>query len=404
MRLKLIDVIVIFSRYFNDNILLFTDGMANEGMVDSEELIREMEKRIFAVRTECRYNDDYTVKLSTLGTGGFLPELLYDIGKKFSSDAFYFLDEATNLELNLMKPVLLRDTALVTSLGVTVSTLNDVSLEPTGMSREFEVKESKSEGEKTPSTTSIEYYIHDIVADMQRHIICSITLPKKHKKVLKNKDIMNLVVRYRDRNLQIKTVEKSISYSDIPAKENQTLEKDIVILTEQDMRLMAQKSLNTAADFMKKLDRSRARGALQATAQTIREMLEKVSELVSQESQEYLTHKTDPILSNLDHYERILADVSVRWDDAWARLKALSSALGREVPTAIGVCADGAEMFIPPQIDERMEHLIARLRETYVAMGLSTETIDKYKTVVKELQLKLAKLEEEGEEVKETRI
>lgn len=387
-----------FSRYFNDNIVLFTDGMANEGLTESDEVIQEMKRRINAVKIECRYNDDYTIKISTLGTGGFLPELLYDIGKAFSSDAFYFLDESTNIELNLMKPVLLRDTALVTSLSLILTTHSGVTMDRSTMTKEYEVDD------ETQSSETASYYIHDIAADVQRHIISTIILPKKHKKLLKNKDVMTLVVKYRDRSLQIRTVEKTICYSDIPSKQKYTAEKDLVILTEQDIRTMAQQATDRASDYMKKLDRTRARAELQSSANKIRMFLEQIFTLVSQESQEYLMHQTEPMLANMDHYEHILADLCMHWDDAWARLKALSSAFQREVPTAIGVCADGAEMFIPPQIDERMEHLITHLREIYVTLGLSTETIDHYKTVMKELQCKLAKLEEQGEEVKESRI
>lgn len=73
--------------------LLFTDGMANEGLTDSAELIREIRKRVRTLKEECHFENDYTMKFATLGTGGFLPEVIYDISQAFSSDAFYFLDD-----------------------------------------------------------------------------------------------------------------------------------------------------------------------------------------------------------------------------------------------------------------------------------------------------------------------
>jgi len=81
------------SRTFDDNVILFTDGMANEGVADSTELLAEIRRRVDALRDECHFDDDYTVKFSTLGTGGFLPELIYDIGHEFSTDPFYFVDD-----------------------------------------------------------------------------------------------------------------------------------------------------------------------------------------------------------------------------------------------------------------------------------------------------------------------
>ena len=83
------------SRTFDDNVILFTDGMANEGISDSAELLGEISKRVDVglLREECHFESDYVIKFSTLGTGGFLPELVYDIGHAFSSDPFYFLDD-----------------------------------------------------------------------------------------------------------------------------------------------------------------------------------------------------------------------------------------------------------------------------------------------------------------------
>ena len=81
------------SRTFDDNVILFTDGMANEGISESSELLMEIRRRVDLLRDECHFSGDYVVKFSTLGTGGFLPELIYDVGQAFSSDPFYFLDD-----------------------------------------------------------------------------------------------------------------------------------------------------------------------------------------------------------------------------------------------------------------------------------------------------------------------
>ncbi len=391
-----------YSRYYNDNVLLFTDGMANEGYTETEDMIRELRKSIRSLKKDNKFSEDYTVKLTTLGTGGFLPELLYDIGQTFSSDAFYFLEEGTSLELNLMKPVLLRDSALVSSVNVDIKTMHGVLLDKENMTNEYE--QCNEDDSQTLDASSAHYCIHDIAADLQRHLVCILRLPSKHKKALKNKEIMTMKVKYRDRNLVMRTVQKTLSYIDLPPKNKNTLEKDIIIASEHETRLSAQKSLDRSADSMKKLDRASAKHSIQTGANYIRDYSEYIGTIVSEESYEYLLHKIDPLVANLDYCDRFLGDLSVRWDDAWARLKAMSSSLAREVPTASGVYLHGAELFVPQHVDERMDDLCSRLREMYVALGLSTETIDRYKTVMKELQEKLEKLEEEGGDFKETRI
>ena len=391
-----------YSRYFNDNIVLFTDGMANEGITETDDMIRELRRHMDALREESHFPPDYTIKLATLGTGGFLPELLYNIGMAFSSDAFYFLNENTNLELNMMKPILLRQTALVSSLKIQLTALNGVLLDKSKMTNEYEPY--NPDGNDVCDETKATYYIHDIASDMSRHLICYLRLPAKHKKTLKNKDVLSFQITFRDSNSLIRTVERTITYVELPIKEIKTLEKDIIVTAQHETRVMAQKTLNRCSDYMKRLDRTRSKGVLRTGGDNIRAYCEHVSTLISEECTEYLNHWTEPILANLEFCDKFLSDLAVRWDDAWARLKAMSSSLGREVPTAAGVFMEGAEMYTPLLIDERMDDLCSRLRAMYVAKGLSTETIDQYKTVMKELQDKLEQLEQEGHEYKETRI
>ena len=74
---------ILFSRFYNDNVILFTDGMANEGLTDTDTLTEEMNNHIDVVKDECQFDDDYTIKLATLGTGGFYPgnPLVWRIGR-----------------------------------------------------------------------------------------------------------------------------------------------------------------------------------------------------------------------------------------------------------------------------------------------------------------------------------
>ena len=58
-----------------------------------------------------------------------------------------------------------------------------------------------------------------------------------------------------------------------------------------------------------------------------------------------VTNYTQQIIDNLDHMMNLLDDLSLRYDDAWAQMKAMSSSLARESPTSAGVFKEGAEMF-----------------------------------------------------------
>ena len=377
--------------------------MANEGLVETDEMVRELKKHIASLREESHFEKDYQVKLATLGTGGFLPELLFDIGMTFSSDAFYFLEENTNLELNMMKPVLLRQTALVTSMRIELEAINGVKLVREHMSTEYEPYDPDVNYQTSPETKA-KYYIHDIACDMSRHLVCYLKLPNKHKKLLKNKDVLTLKITYRDSNNATRTCEKCIPYAEIPYKEPKSLEKDIIVNSQHEARLLAQMTLLRSAEYMKKLDRARCRETLTTGVVQIQQYCEYVATLISEEVHEFLVQWTEPMVVNLEYCEKFISDMSVRWDDAWARLMAMASSLGREVPTASGVFMAGAEMYTPLRVDEQMEGLCGRLRDMYLVKGLCTETIDQYRTVMRELQDKLTKLEEEGAEFKESRI
>lgn len=82
----------------------------------------------------------------------------------------------------------------------------------------------------------------------------------------------------------------------------------------------------------------------------------------------------------------MVGDYNVRWDDAWARLKALSSCLSRETPTATGVYVEGAAMYETRELQKKLNAMSSTLRDLYRSKGLTTDTIDKYLDVVKELE------------------
>ena len=71
------------SRNFNDNILLFTDGMANEGITETNELIREIRKKIKLIREECHFEQDYSIKFATVGTCGFSARVTFQYWSNF---------------------------------------------------------------------------------------------------------------------------------------------------------------------------------------------------------------------------------------------------------------------------------------------------------------------------------
>ncbi len=248
-------------------------------------------------------------KLHTLGTGGFLPELIYNISRTFSSDAFYFLDENTNMELNLIKPVLLRQSAMVTNMHITLTALNGVTLDRDAMTNEYETYDFEGNNNALNGTQA-NYVIHDIAADMSRHLVCYLRLPPKHKKVLKNKDVLSVEVKFRDSELQLQSQEYKVPYVDIPQKENKTSELNLITACEHEVRIAAKKGLDRSAIFMKKLDRARAKRSVTLAGEAIRTLTEYIATIpfVTEETLENFTQQVEPVLANLEYCDRFIGE------------------------------------------------------------------------------------------------
>ena len=289
---------------------------------------------------------------------------------------------------------------MVSHMKIRLTAVNGVLLDKEKMTNEYELYDF--EGNNIFDETGANYVIHDIAADMTRHLVCYLRLPAKHKKALKNKDVLTLEIKFRDSHLQMRTQEYKVAYTDIPQKENKTPEQDLINACEHEVRIAAKKGLDRAANFMKKLDRARAKRSVTLAGNAIRDLSEYITTLgfIPEETQENFTHHVEPVLANLEYCDKFIGDLAIRWDDVWARLKAMSSCLSREVPTADGVFVEGTEPFQPKQVDDKMDNLAALLRDIYTSKGLSTETIDNYRTVMKELQDKLTALtsDEDGED------
>lgn len=100
--------------------------MSNEGVRDTASIISDMRRAIAAIRLDCHFEDDYTVRVSAVGTGGFFPETLCEIAQTFSSDPFFLLLNKAYLELSLIKPVVQRQQGKLFNIFIELTPLNGV--------------------------------------------------------------------------------------------------------------------------------------------------------------------------------------------------------------------------------------------------------------------------------------
>ncbi|XP_078670120.1 uncharacterized protein LOC144910678 [Branchiostoma floridae x Branchiostoma belcheri] len=174
---------------FRNGIIVFTDGVANEGICDADGIVEA-----FNAAKEASFSTSTCLPISTFTIGGYRPDLLYQISQRLGSDSFFWINDFDNFEADMMIPVYLRETSLVTDILVNLRAINGVT---------FDIEKMKSsrmvdppDGESDCVATA--YYFHDISADMFKHIPCYLNIPDDYEDALGDKGIMEVHITYRD--------------------------------------------------------------------------------------------------------------------------------------------------------------------------------------------------------------
>ena len=294
-----------------------------------------------------------------------------------------------------MKPILFRQSANVSYISVEVAALNGVQFNRQAMSREYEKYDA--ENKLADDTKSIKYFIHDIPSDMEKNLILKLKLPNKHKKCLKNKDVLRIRFHYRDCDMAIHEMERQVPYVDVPRKQKYNLERNVLISAHHVIRHVTQKYLTRSCVYIHKLDRASAKNELEIGSNEITDFLEQTTSLVSESAMEKLTEFSLTFKTTLEYCIEFIGDLSVRWDDAWARMKAIASSLSRELPTAAGVFKDDSPVYRADKVDDELAILCRYLTDIYKSLGLSTDVVEQYGNVILEFQERIRRAKEEAE-------
>ncbi|XP_066276361.1 uncharacterized protein [Branchiostoma lanceolatum] len=177
--------------HFRNGIIVFTDGVANEGICDADGIVAA-----FNAAKEASFSSSVSLPISTFTIGGYRPDLLYEISQRLGSDSFFWINDFDNFEADMMIPVYLRETSLVTDILVNLRAINGVT---------FDIDQMKSSRmvdppDGTSDYVSIAYYFHDISADMFKHIPCYLNIPDDYEDALGDEGIMEVHITYRDFN------------------------------------------------------------------------------------------------------------------------------------------------------------------------------------------------------------
>ncbi|XP_013402740.1 uncharacterized protein LOC106168276 [Lingula anatina] len=336
---------------FDDKIVLFTDGGANCGITTSQQLIPELRNRFSAMGKESGLREDYTIQIAAFSTGGFMPTLMYDLGQAFSSETFYFMDENTILELNMMKTVLLQQTAVARHVKVVAQALNGVVFDRTEMPQLA----------ASPSLTTrqvSEQFIHTISAELSKHVLYTLLLPDDHSKTLPNKDVLEINVSYQSESGLIKE-KLQVPYKELPHSVEQSKEAALVTFTQQEARLQAKAAILQAADFISSLRYTDSKDALEKGLQSIEDKREMIAPYISRAGTHKIDKYNEPMLWYIQHSLSMLKqDETVQsFADKWGNLVSYGASLDREVPTTLDFISEEYQLFRPTGIEEKLEDI-----------------------------------------------
>ncbi|XP_066276342.1 uncharacterized protein [Branchiostoma lanceolatum] len=399
--------------HFHNGIILFTDGQANQGITDAAELVREYNNKIAGL------GEGICLPISTFTIGDYRPKLLCEVAQNLGSDAFFWLSDDTDFEVDMMIPIFLRETCLVSNIRIALRTLNGVTFDILKMFSPFMV----SCAEITDNKTAAKYFIHDISADMLKHIPCSLLLPKDYKKTLQDKDVMEVHITYQDlenveREICTKIPFKSTSLGEImkndrneiterksksagvPTKENNHGNRHYsgpptrIRMDRSSKRLreptQAQMYVVAYADSNRQSEMNVVQRAQQAIVKTAQEdcrmvtvgTINKAAEFVDYRDYSYSLRLVN---GGIDEIKRIKSEVRTIADEDsrtivgnfaatmidslgycvtlledpkesdWARMKAMESSLANESPTAGGVFGGDKRPYLPPRVERSIQ-------------------------------------------------
>ncbi|KAI8499587.1 hypothetical protein Bbelb_226380 [Branchiostoma belcheri] len=231
-------------------------------------------------------------------------------------------------------------------------------------------------------SSPVEYYIHDISADMAKHLPCYITMHAQEKK-MKDKPIMEVHVTYRDYNNAARELRLIITFTNVTLAElrkkskQQTTPSDnkviaymdsnvpmaiteitraetaIAKIAQEEWRTMAVLTIKNAADYFGKDEVIMAQDAIQETTNDIEQRKTEVNTVLSGQPAVVTCERADAMIEALDH---CLTIIDAGRPDGWNTMKTMASSLANECPTTGKIFPGEARPFAPPAMEAELEN------------------------------------------------
>ncbi|CAH1257152.1 Hypp1785 [Branchiostoma lanceolatum] len=368
---KLFDVAEEGAQYRN-GMVVFTDGIANEGITDADGIVSAFNSTI-----QQTFGSNFCLPISTLTIGDYKPDLLFEISQRLGSDAFFWINDMNTFETDMMIPFFLRETSLVSDVHVTLHALNGATFDVTKMATDRMVAQTQQS-----DTSPVEYYIHDISADMAKHVPCYITINAKEKK-MQNTPIMEVHVTYRDYNNAPRELRLTITFINVTLAElrkkfkQQTKSQDntliaymdsnvpmaitevtraetaIAKIAQEEWRTTTVNTINKAAYYFDLDEIIMSKNAIQETTDYIVQRKTEVNTVVTGKPAVLMCDRADSMIEALGH---CLTVIGAGGSEGWQTMKTMSSSLANESPATGKIFPGEARPFAPPAMEAELEN------------------------------------------------
>lgn len=294
------------------------------------------------------------------------------LSKTCSSDAYYYINKDTvDPEAEVFVPVLLRKSAVAWNISYVIEVLHDVRLMEDKCSRGNRIRLRRSLSGREGSLEKA-YFMYDFPADHSRHIgICVEWNGQESLAHLSDDDaVFNLRVEFTNiagaRYWQEQVITKRDVINALNQKE--TDPATMAAACKHEVQMISGDILQSAAEHVKAGERKKSKDVMLQGKQSLQALMEeygaKAQESTTTENKASLVQFAASVVENLGALVETIEEAST--GESWNKMKAVSTAVAREMPNTNETLLDGGVLCPLPEVEYKqstaMSDPLRRLR------------------------------------------
>lgn len=330
---------------YRNCIIVFSDGEVNAGETDPKDLVHLTREKIRECRLPRDMLADLWVNISCVTTGSNFSQPLYLLSKMCGSDAYFYVDGSKNFpEADMLIPLMLRKMACAQMVSVSIRASNGALLETQKCSQEYSVRRRRG---REVSRDTMAYFIHDLPSGIQKTFQISLDLEQFSSSL--DQDFLSVDVQYVDPLGVLYTVNKSVRRQEVVSvASNKTKALEIMAKTAMhQLRQGLQNTCRQVATALEDFPDEDVKASVSVAVQTGKKEADTLAaEILSQLEAGDLKNEFEKFVkavkANLSKLQSLVESSSTRNGQCWQYTKAVSSAIGRELPSVTNVVAQSA--------------------------------------------------------------